>query len=109
MSFAGGAETENEAQATRRRVRLIGVWHDRGVEQGRGFERIFVEKISADQLALGLGEGAVSRQRLFHDVGARFERLQQVTMPALEIFEDIGELAGNGFGIEGKNPVDDMV
>jgi len=30
-------------------------------------------------------------------------------MPALKIFQDIGELAGNGFGIEGENPVDDMV
>ena len=30
-------------------------------------------------------------------------------MPALEIFQDIGELAGNGFGIECENPVDDMV
>ncbi len=30
-------------------------------------------------------------------------------MPALEILQDIGELAGNGFGIERENPVDDMI
>ena len=30
-------------------------------------------------------------------------------MPALEILQDVGELGGNGFGIEGENPVDDMI
>ena len=49
------------------------------------------------------------RQHLFHDVGARLERLQQVAMPALEILQDIGELAGNGLGIEREHPVDDMI
>jgi len=51
----------------------------------------------------------VRRQCLFHYVGARLERLQQVAMPALEILQDIGELAGNSFGIEGEDPVDDMI
>src|SRR5260221_8443301 len=50
MPFACGAQTENETQATFRRVRLVGVPQDAGVEQGRGFERIFVKKIGADQL-----------------------------------------------------------
>src|SRR6267143_145876 len=109
MSFAYGTQTENEAKATFRCVRLIGVRHDAGVEQGRGFERIFVEKIGADQLALDLREGAVSRQGLFHDVGAGLERLQQIAMPALEILQDVGELAGNRLRIERENAVDDMV
>ena len=30
-------------------------------------------------------------------------------MPALEILQDIGELAGNGYRIECENPVDDMI
>src|SRR5436309_8331216 len=109
MPFAYGAQTENETQATFRRVRLVGVPHDAGVEQGRGFERIFVKKIGADQLALNFGKAAVRIQRLFHYVGARLERLQQVAMPALEILQDIGELAGNGFCIECENSVDNMV
>src|ERR1700737_3534881 len=109
MSFAYGTETENEAQATLRRVRLVGVRHDAGVEQGRGLERVFVEKIGADQLALDVGKGAVSRQSLFHFVGPRLERFQQVAVPALEILQDIGELGSHGFGIEGENPVDDMI
>ncbi len=31
-------------------------------------------------------------ERLFHFVGARFERLQQVAMAPLKIFEDFGQL-----------------
>src|SRR5258708_14134575 len=109
MPFADRTETENEAQATFRRVRLVGMWHDAGIKQGRGFERILMEKIGADQLALGFGKGAVSRQCLFHYIGARLERLQQVAMPALEILQDIGQLAGNGFTTESQNPVDEMI
>ena len=30
-------------------------------------------------------------------------------MPALEILQHIGELVGDGLGIEGENPVDDMI
>ncbi len=109
MPFADRTETENEAQATFRRVRLVGMRHDAGIKQGRGFERILMEKIGADQLALGFGKGAVSSQCLFHYIGARLERLQQVAVPALEILQDIGQLAGNRFGIECENPVDDMI
>ena len=109
MSFADGAQTENEAQAALRRARLVGMRHDARVEQRRRFERIFVEKIGADQLPLVFGKGAVRRQGLLHLVGARLERLQQVAVAALEILQDVGELAGDGFGIQRQNPVDDMV
>ena len=109
MPFADGAQTENEAQGAFRHARLVGMRHDAGIEQRRGFERIFVEKIGADQLTLDFGKGAVSRQGLFHFIGAGFERLQQVAMAAEEILQDVGELAGSGFGIERQNPVDDMV
>ena len=51
----------------------------------------------------------MSLQRLFHDVGAGLERLQQVAMPALEIFQDVGELAGNGFAVQRQHPVDDVI
>jgi hypothetical protein len=30
-------------------------------------------------------------------------------MPALEVLQNVGELAGNSFGIEGEDPVDDMI
>ncbi len=46
---------------------------------------------------------------MFHHVGAGLERLQEVAMPPLEVLQDIGELAGYGFGIECKNTVYDMI
>ena len=109
MPFADRAKAENEAQAAFRRARLIGMRHDAGIEQRRGFERIFVEKIGADQLALDLGKAPCAAKRLFHLVGARLERLQQVAMAALKILQHVGQLAGCGLGIERQNPVDDMV
>ena len=110
MPFADGAETENEAQGRlSAHAGLVGMRHDAGIEQGRGFERILVEKIGADQLALDFGKAAMSREGLLHFVGAGLERLQQVAMTAQEILQDVRELAGSGFGIECENPVDDMV
>src|SRR3977135_2146753 len=106
MSLPNGAEAQNEAQATFRCVRLVGMRHDTGIEQSRGFERILTEKIGADQLALNFGKGAVSRKSIFHFVGARLERLQQVAMPALEILQNIRHLVSSGFGTECENAVD---
>ena len=96
MSFADGTQAENEAQSALRRVRLVGVRHDAGVEQSRGFERVFIEEIGADQLAPVLGKGAVGRHGLFHDLGPGLERLQRIAVPALKILQDIGELGGSG-------------
>src|ERR1700684_813841 len=83
--------------------------HNAGIEQSRGLERIFVEKIGADQLTLNFGKSAVSRKGPFHFVGAGFERLQQVAMAAQEILQDVGELAGSRFGTKRENAFDDMV
>src|SRR5687768_11201062 len=109
MALADGAKAENKAQAAGRAVRLVRVRHDAGIEQRRGFERIFVQKISADQLALNLGKRAVSRQRLFHDVGSGLERLQQVAMPALKIFQHVGQQMGCDLRVECKDALDDMI
>src|SRR5882724_2662624 len=109
MPFAYRTETENEAQAAFWCVRLIGVRYDAWIEQGRGFERIFAEKISADQLALGFCKDPMLCEGFLHLIGASLELLQQVTMSTKEIIEDIRELRGNGLGIECKNPVDDVI
>ena len=65
-----------------------------GLNNADGFKGIFVEEIGADQLALDLAEDGMSRKGVFHFIGARLECLQQVAMPALEILEDVGQLAG---------------
>ena len=87
-----------------------GCGDDARIEQGRRFERIFVQEIGADQLALDLGEIGMRGEGVFHLVGARLERLQQVAVPALEILEHIGQLAGDAVsGSSAKHPVDDVV
>ncbi len=98
MAFADGAKAENEAQAAFRRARLVGMRHDAGVEQGRGFERIFLEKIGADELALDLGKCAVRGKGILHLVGTGLERLQQIAMPALEIFQHVRQLVAATVG-----------
>ena len=50
-------------------------------------------KIGADQLALDAREVSVGREGVFHFVGARFERCQQVAVAAFEILQYVGEVA----------------
>jgi hypothetical protein len=68
-----------------------------------------MQKIGSDQLPLHSGESAMLRECVFHFVGARFERRQQIAMAALEIIEDIGQLVGHCLGIECQDPVDNMI
>ncbi|MGY3469382.1 hypothetical protein ACVW0I_006253 [Bradyrhizobium sp. LM6.11] len=85
------------------------MWHDTRIEQCRGLERIFVEKISARELALDLREYSMVGQRRFHFRGARLEDLQQVAVTAEEVLQNVGQLPVGRLGIERENPFDDMV
>ena len=51
----------------------------------------------------------MSRQRLFHLVGAELEFLQQVAMAALKVLQHVGQQAGCDFRIECEDAFDDMV
>ena len=51
----------------------------------------------------------MGRQGILHFGGTLFEYLQQVSVPAVEIFEHIRQLQRCGLGIEPEDPVDDMV
>ena len=52
-----------------------------------------MQEIGANQLALVLGERRMRGKGVLHFVGARLERLQQIAMAALEILQDLGQLA----------------
>ena len=73
--------------------RLIGVRDDARIEQRGRLERILVQEVGADQLALSLVNGACAGESILHFVGPRLEGGEQVTVAALEILEHIGELA----------------
>ena len=82
---------------------------DARIEQGRGFERILVEKISPDQSALRLRQLSMRFERVLHIGGARFENFEQIPVAACEVFEHFVQLLRGGFGIEPKHPVNDMI
>ena len=109
MSLPHGAKAEDEATAPVRRTGLIGVGDDTRIEQRRGFEGIFVQKISADQLALDFAETRMRRKRVFHFVGARLEGRQKVAVAALEVLKDVGQLVRRHLGVERHDALDDMV
>ena len=68
-----------------------------------------MQEVGADELALYFGKRTVRQQRLLHFVGPALKRLQQVAVPALEILQHVGQLAGRGLRIEIENALDDMV
>src|SRR5689334_19736644 len=92
MSLTNGTQAQHEAQPPHRGPSLIGVGNDAWVEQRRGFERVFVQEISADQLALAIGEREVCAERLLHFIRALLEFIEQITVPALEILQDLRKL-----------------
>src|SRR3954462_12638742 len=83
--------------------------NDARIEQGRSLERIFVEKISSDQTTLRLVQLCMWFERVLHLCGARLKNLEQVPMPAGEVFKHLGQLSRGTFRIEPKHPFNDMI
>ena len=104
MPFANGAKAQDEPAAVFRCARLVGMPDDAWIEQGRGFERIFVEKIGSDQSALRLVQWSMRLERLLHFRGARLENFEQVPVAAFEVLEHLAQLLRGRFGIEPKHP-----
>ena len=109
MTFTDCSEAQDIPASALGGSGLVRVANYARIEQGRCFEGIFVKKIGTNKLALYFAEGDMRRQGFFHFGGSLLEYLQQVSVPAIEIFEHIGQLTCCGLGIEPENPVDDMV
>ncbi len=109
MPFANGAKAQDESAAMFRCARLIGVPDDAWVEQGGGFERIFVEKIGPDQTTLRLIQWSMRFERVLHFCGARFKNVEQISVAAFEVFEHLAQLLRGSFSVEPKHPVNDMI
>lgn len=88
---------------------LVWMPDDARIEQGRGLERILIEKISSDQAALCLVQLGMWRERVLHLRSSRFENVEQVSVAAFEVFEHLAQLLRRGFGIEPKHSLNDMV
>ena len=74
-----------------------------------GLERVLVKKIGSDQAALRLAQRDMRIEGLFHLRCARLEKLQQIPVTAVEVFEHLAQLPRGVPGLEPKNPADDMV
>lgn len=68
-----------------------------------------MEKVGADQAALRLVQWPVWIECHLHLGGPRLEDRKQVSVPAIEVLEHLGQLSGPGIGIEPQDPIDDMV
>ena len=109
MPFADGAKAQDEPAAVFRRARLVGMPDDAWIEQGRGFEGIFVEKVGPDQSKLRLAQWSMGVERLLHFRCARFENFEQVSVPAPEVLKHLAQLLHGRFGIKPKHPANDMI
>ena len=109
MPFANGAKAHDEPAAIVRCAALVWMPHDAWIEQGRGFERVFAEKISPDQSALRLTQYGVRCERVLHLGGAHFKDVEQVAVAACEIIKHLVQLLRGGDGIEPKHPLNDMI
>ena len=109
MPFANGAEAQDESAAIFRCAGLVGMPDDAWIEQGRGFEGIFVEKIGPDQSTLRLAQWRMRVERLFHFRCARLKNFEQVSVPATEVLEHLAQLLHRRFGIKPKHPANDMI
>ena len=78
VSFSGRAQAKNEAHRARRQVRLVRVRHHRWTEQGSRFQRVFRQKVGADQQPPLLGDLGVFRQQFLQLFKAIQEALRQI-------------------------------
>src|SRR5258705_2521431 len=109
MPLSNRTQAQYEASSALRRPGLIGVSNNARIEQRGRLERILVEEIGAHQSALFPCESGVRREGFFHFIGTRLEYLKQITVAALEILEDLGQLVSSGFWIERHDSVDDVI
>src|SRR5450631_3352729 len=109
MPFAHRPQTQDETASAFRHAGLVGVRDNAWIEQGRGFERILVQEVGADQLALHLGKLGVSKERVFHVDGARLEGRQQVAMAAQEVLQYVGQLVRRYRRVKRQHPSDDVI
>lgn len=109
MTLADSAKAQNELTAARRRTGLVGMPDNAGIEQSRGFKRILIEKICADQAPLRLVQFGMRRERILHLRRTCIKGVQQISVAALEIFQHIVQLLRRDLGVKLQNPVDDMV
>ena len=109
MALADGTQAQNESTTARRRASLVGMPDNAGIEKGRGFERILVEKICTDQTSLRLVQFSMRREGIFHLCGTCIEDVEQISVATFKIFQHVVQLLRRHLGIELQDSVNDVV
>src|SRR5438093_10082316 len=91
MTPAGGAQAQHEAQRVWRKVALIGMRHNRGIEQSSRLERIFVGEKSSQQQFSFDGQLPVGDQVGSHLLEPPMEELSGLQMTFAELGQDMVE------------------
>ena len=107
VSFARGPQTQDETQRALGHPGLVGMRHDGRIEQRRGFWRILVREVSADEhLPFGRRLRAGFEMNL-HLREAFAENIFNVFMPVRKFAEHLAHQPGNFLFRQGHDPRDD--
>ncbi|MGJ3629033.1 hypothetical protein AB5I41_23150 [Sphingomonas sp. MMS24-JH45] len=103
MPLADAAQRQDEAHAARRRVVLLGMRHDAGIEERRGLERIFLQQIARDDAAQLIPRD-LARHEVRDSIEPRIEHAVEPAMPLPQHLRQPAELAVAQGGIHRHQP-----
>ena len=92
VSFARGAQAQDEAQLALGEPDWSGCGDDRGIEERGGFQRVFAGEKRADVELAGFGERAAAEDVRLSPARSGAARTAQIQVPLAEIRGDGGEL-----------------
>ena len=87
VSLPGGAQAEDKTQRTGRKVGLVSMRHDGGIEQGCRLQREFTNEIGTNQQLSLFGNFHIGQ----HEVSDLFEPFQK---GSVDLLVSLGEFSG---------------
>ncbi len=107
VPFSSGAQAENEPQRSSLQARLIGVRDDGGIEQRRGFQRVFRQKVGADQEPSLFGHIPIRQHQAAHLFEAFQEAIVNVIVPLGKFSGDFIQQRADALFRQRHDPGDD--
>jgi hypothetical protein len=104
VSFPSGAQAEDKPQSAGREIRLVGMRNDGWIEQGRGLQGVFGQKIGADQEASLFGQLLIRPNRFADLLEAFQEQIPDSMVPLGELGRYFIEQRGDAVFRDRHNP-----
>jgi hypothetical protein len=99
VPFTDSTKAQDKPASPGWRVGLIRMGDYAWIEKRGGFERIFMQKIGANELSLDWRERRVTLERVLHFIRAVFKDPQKISMSSLEVFEHVPRDILRGAGV----------